>query len=339
MAFFTGIKNPNIIEEESNLDNTIDYYVADIDQNAPFATIKNSDESIKNSINASDGFEGNQTFYSSLNAAQLFITHAATGYAVQFPAILDSYNESFKPTYSQEQVYGRMDAIQKYVNTSRTISVTFKVLAYDEDQANKNINALSTLAQFMYPVYDYGEAKLDGRDLPYKDALNNATAIRESPLLRIKFANLIQRTNRIFKRGKTAKYINTGLLVAPTSFSFEPDKEMGYFVDRGSFLHPKQVKVTLSLNVLHEDTLGWKASNDDMTDFRWIGNLDDYENLNAQSVVFPWGDEKIKIPPQTQRTLVSDNYTDPSGTPLTDEERRIIEEQTDTRVANEQTPI
>ena len=279
-----------------------DYYIAEMGQEGSEFTIKQPP--IRNSHNTTtlkgdEDFSGTGPhdygkYYNSNNfiASQLFIVHEPTGYAVQFPAILDSYSETFKPSYSPEQVYGRMDPIQKYVSTSRTINVGFKVIAYDEDHAHRNLHALSSLAEFLYPVYDYGSFQLDGRDLKYQDALSNATAIREAPLLRVKFANLIQRTDKTFKNGKDPTYINTGLLVAPSSFNFEPDKEAGYFPVEDNYLFPKQIKLSLNFNVLHENTLGWKSTNDDMTNFRWIGNLSNRnsEVFNKTSVIFPWGD-------------------------------------------------
>jgi len=290
-----------------------DYYIAEMSKEANKFTIKQP--SIPNSHDTStkngQGFSGTgpddyDDYYNSNKfiASQLFITHEPTQYAVQFPAILESYSETFKPSYSQEQVYGRMDPIYKYTSTSRTISVTFKVIAYDEDHAHRNLHALSSLAEFLYPVYDYGTLQLDGRALPYQDALSNATAIRESPLLRVRFANLIQRTDKAFKNSSNANYANAGLLVAPTSFNFEPDKEAGYFPVEDNYLFPKQIKLSLNFNVLHENTLGWKATNDDMTDFRWIGNLSNQnsEKQNNNSVIFPWGDITFKQKEQIIKT-------------------------------------
>lgn len=204
--------------------------------------------------------------YYNIDAAKLFITHIPTGYAVVFPAILTSYAESFKPNFSAEQLYGRMDPVQKYQNTSRTVSVAFTVIGYDEDHAHRNVHALSSLAEFLYPVYDESEG-----------SFNNATSISESPLWRVKFANLIQNNRGI-------GYIDGGLMVAPTSFSFEPNLEAGFFIVDKEHLFPKEIKVALNFNAIHENTLGWVKV---AKGYDWFGNI------NIGATVFPWGDNKL----------------------------------------------
>lgn len=231
--------------------------------------------------NGTTGPEDHYDYYGNSNnkAAKLSIIHEPTKYAVMFPAIIDSYTESFKANYGSEELYGRMDPVQKYEYTSRTISVTFKVLAYDEDHAHRNVHALSTLAEFLYPVYDYD-----------KSTLSNATSMRESPLWRVRFANLIQKTNR----QKKSHYISDGLLVAPTSFSFEPNLEAGFFIVENTYNFPKEIKVSLSFNVLHEETMGWLYdSNVENLRYEWIGNIDTNGNRNQSSTIFPWGDYNL----------------------------------------------
>jgi hypothetical protein len=262
-----------------------DYYIANTLTKASSWTISEYSNPSHDTSKASGetGPEDYGSYYSTANAAKLSIVHEPTKYAVMFPAIIDSYSETFKPTYEAEQLYGRMDDVQKYVNTTRTISVTFKILAYDEDHAHRNLHALSTLAQFLYPVYDYS-SNISG-------SLNNATAMRESPLWRVRFANLIQKTNR-----KGGHYIQDGLLVAPTSFSFEPNQEAGFFIVDGKYNFPKEIKVSLAFAALHEETLGWLYdANKEGKKHRWISDINTTnDSFNQNSTMFPWGDYERK---------------------------------------------
>ena len=276
--------------EKTNYANA-NYYIAEMSTEGAQFQIQepekreNSHDTTK--IVGSTGPSDYGTYYNKINAAKLFITHIPTGYSVMFPAILTSYAESFKPNFSAEQLYGRMDPVQKYQNTSRTVSVAFTVIGYDEDHAHRNVHALSSLAEFLYPVYDESEG-----------SFNNATSISESPLWRVKFANLIQ-------NNKGIGYIDGGLMVAPTSFSFEPNLEAGFFIVDKEHLFPKEIKVALSFNAIHENTLGWvKVA--EAEGYDWFGNI------NIGATVFPWGDNKlssIASPTSANLPIIRDSGT------------------------------
>jgi len=244
MPFFTNTRatkeNPNVgisnvPAQSPSTYADADYYIANTPEKAADWQI----EEIANSIDASKGKEGvsgpddYNGYYNSANAAKLFIRHIPTGYSVAFPAILTTYAETFTPTFNAESVYGRMDPIQRYQSTSRTISLGFTVIAYDEDHAHRNLHALSALVEFLYPVYDRVT----------KTECSNATAIRESPLLRVRFANLIQKNGRVAGTSGNESYIENGLLVAPTSFTFTPKAEAGYFFHEKDYLFPKEIAI------------------------------------------------------------------------------------------------
>jgi hypothetical protein len=296
MPFFTNSGSATLINEyvKKQADNAstqtysdADYYIALADDKAEQWKIDEytaapSHDTTK--VIEGTGPEDYGTYYSDtkVRASKLSIVHEPTKYAVMFPAILNTYSEAFSTEYKSESLYGRMDPVQNYVSTTRTISVSFTVLAYDEDHAHRNLHALSTLAQFLYPVYQ-NDSK----------APSNATSMSESPLWRVRFANLIQRTNR-----KGENYISNGLLVAPTSFSFVPvfEKEgPGFFIVEKKYNFPKEIKISLTFAVLHEETLGW-FSNIEGDKHKWIGNLDANNGYkpNENSTIFPWGDNTLE---------------------------------------------
>jgi hypothetical protein len=277
MPFFKGSNNkiPENLQSSLNNASTQNF----VDTEYYIQSIKNNDIGTPKNGSGPDDY-GN--FYNSSNATKLFISYVPNNgkqkYSLVFPAILDAYSEDFKPTFEQEQLYGRMDPVQKYKNTSRTINVSFKILAYDENHALKNLQALSTLSQFLYPVYTQDSS----------ESLSNATFISQSPLWRVKFANMIQST-KINKNLSNNDYVDSGLLVAPTSFTFQPDLEMGFFISQKTFLFPKQIKLSLALTAIHESTLGWVSSN--KVDFNFIGNINENNgNIDKNTKIFPWGD-------------------------------------------------
>ncbi len=307
MPFFRGSvgKFTPPTTEETNY-TSADYYIANTPEKAKEWQIPdNNGGAVLNSIDTSvvkgnNGPSDYGDYYSKARAAKLFIRHLATGYSVAFPAILDAYDESFSVNFNAEQVYGRMDPIQRYQNTSRKINVSWKVLAYDEDHAHRNGHALSALTQFLYPVYD----DPDG-------TCSNASVIRESPLLRVRFANLMQKNARTKEENPDMgeNYINNGLLVAPSSFAYAPNLEAGFFVNDNVHLFAKEIKISMNFTVVHEETLGWRKANNK---YHWIGKLkDNTGNLNG-ATDFPWGNDETEnntLTKFTNTTTNNDDYT------------------------------
>jgi len=107
---------------------------------------------------------------------RLEITHLPTNYSVAFSAFIDQLSDSFTSNWASEQVYGRMDPIGVFSNTTRDISVVWNVPASSYRQAKNNLDKMNRLASFLYPIY--GD-------------LNGATSINTAPLWRVKFGNLI----------------------------------------------------------------------------------------------------------------------------------------------------
>ena len=52
---------------------------------------------------------------------KITFTHVPTGYAVDFPAMITSFDDSFNAEFQGQKVYGRMDQIAVYTGTTRTI--------------------------------------------------------------------------------------------------------------------------------------------------------------------------------------------------------------------------
>jgi hypothetical protein len=285
MPFFTNsdkVKITNVPAQSPSTYADADYYIANTPTGSAAWQIEQIPNSIDTSIASTDGTTGPDDYngyYNTTNAAKLFIRHVPTGYSVAFPAILKTYSDSFSPSFNPEQVYGRMDPIQKYQNTSRKISLGFTVVAYDEDHAHRNLHALSALVEFLYPVYD----RVTNTEC------SNATAIRESPLLRVRFANLIQKNGRVGGTNGTDSYINNGLLVAPTSFAFSPNAEAGYFFHGKDYLFPKEISISMDFSVLHEETPGWIKGQSEK--YEWIGKLDSELKSNGTTTDFPWGND------------------------------------------------
>jgi hypothetical protein len=187
------------------------------------------------------------------NSAFLKIIHVPTGRQVIFDAYLDGFSDMYTSEWNAEDVYGRMDPIATFIGTRRALSLAWKVPAASEFEAGVNLQKANLLFSFLYPLYE-------------TEGVGGATAINQSPLLRMSFGNLIR--NPVSGRGLLG-YVN--------GFTFDPDLEAGMFYGRPDpngyhanlpsmdYL-PKTFRLNCEFNILHEHSLGFqRASMDNKT--------------------------------------------------------------------------
>jgi len=152
---------------------------------------------------------------------------------VTFPAFVTDYNDSFKSNWTTQEIYGRMDPIATFKNTSRTINLAFDIPNSDIINAKENLSNLDTIIKGLYPVYD--------------ERLSGSSNISAPPLFRIEMSNLICNVQT-----------GEGLLGYLNGFDFKPEMNSGHFIDSG-IIYPKLLKASFTFNVLHEHALGTKV--------------------------------------------------------------------------------
>jgi len=169
---------------------------------------------------------------------QIQFMHVATGKVVNFKAFLTAFTDRYSSNWKGEEGYGRMDNIQIFKNTSRSISLGFSVPAASVRESIDNMKKLSTLTQMLYPTFDMGSDVYGAA----------ARTIKSSPLWKVQFMNWVQNS----KDG-------SGLLVACKGFSFAPRLADGVF-HRGTNIYAKAFDVSVTLDVIHEHPLGWEKA-------------------------------------------------------------------------------
>ena len=164
---------------------------------------------------------------------------------VEFKALIKEFSDSFQSNWSSEEVYGRMDPIETFQGTKRTIKLSWDVVSFDLVEARTNLLKMDKLTNFLYPTYD----SVDG----------GATTITSSPLLRMKFANLITQP------GGTGGVTTDGLVGRMDGFSYTPDFDSGVFMGNGKNpkLYPQTINVSCTFFVLHIHKLGWRRNSGD----------------------------------------------------------------------------
>ena len=205
--------------------------------------------------------------YTRATGANLEIKSMIADRGVVFPAFLTNLSQDFKSTWNSENVYGRMDPIVSFQNTTRTVQVGFNVPAASADEAKANQTKFSLLSQMLYPAYLVSPGR---RELNQSVPQDDGTAINEtvqeaqrgsrtmakSPLVRVKFGNLIR-----------AQDGTSGLLGWIDGVSFKPTLALGMFAEGDGNFYAKNFELTFTLNVLHEDDLGFDAEKPD----EWLG--------------------------------------------------------------------
>ena len=179
---------------------------------------------------------------------------------VKFKAFVTDLSQEFTTNWNSQTVFGRMDPIQTFQNTQRTISLSWKTTSYDSEEAAENLKKINLLTKMLYPTYDDAgrEADLSHEKNNGKDAVSsfpNALTIAKPPLMRVRFVNLIQASP------------NKGLIAAIAGFSYSSDLAGDEVVfDFKNNIIPKTITVSCTINVLHEYDLGWSQ------DGEWLGD-------------------------------------------------------------------
>jgi len=185
--------------------------------------------------------------------------HLPSGKSVYFKAFITQFNEAYAPDWAAETVYGRADPIYFFKNTTRSISLGFKIPAASEGEAYENLARVQKLVQFLYPAY------VD---------VQNANTISQSPLVRLKVMNLLEKsTVGLASRGPTeiqtyGEYRSTndpskGLLGVISSVAINhnlEDDASGVFEKAENTILPRLIDITMEFKPIHEHTVGWDES-------------------------------------------------------------------------------
>ena len=174
-----------------------------------------------------------------------------------FKAFIQSFNESYSVNYNQEEVFGRNDPIYTFRNTVRTLNLSWKIPAETTSEAYENLSRVQELSQFLYPTYQN---------------IGNALTLSQSPLIRLKVMNLVQRSGntnnkKSVNRGdndltlyKSTNDASEGVLGVITSVNIRhnlEDPTLGVIQTKPNTILPKMIDVDISFNVIHETPLGY----------------------------------------------------------------------------------
>jgi len=110
-----------------------------------------------------------------------------TNEILAFHAFIDTISDSFSPQYSPTSGYGRIDDVQHYIKTTRTINTTFSLVSYNQDDHDLMWYQINKLVSMVYPQWSKGikRNKKDRTAFPFTQM---PTA---SPLIRLRIGDVI----------------------------------------------------------------------------------------------------------------------------------------------------
>ena len=183
------------------------------------------------------------------------ITYLPNNQTVSFSGYISDLNDTFKQDWTPESVYGRMDPIYAFKNTTRKITCNIDVPSDSDGDAIANFMKLEKLITFNYPVYvKQNTIKLVNNEQLAETLKSNNTKlvggnamlISQPPLVAIKFANIISSNN---VGGKLIGKLN--------GTNYEWDKDATFFANNGRLI-PRYFKIKLEFDVMHGSPLGWE---------------------------------------------------------------------------------
>ena len=107
-----------------------------------------------------------------------------TNEILSFHAFLDSVSDSFAPNWSQVEGFGRMDPVQIYKNTTRSIGCTFWVAATNKQDFDEMWYAINRLIMMVYPQWSKGMQRRDAEGNTFIQPFSQVPTA--SPLIRLR---------------------------------------------------------------------------------------------------------------------------------------------------------
>jgi len=80
---------------------------------------------------------------------------------IKFKAFLTGLQDNFTSNWNSEEVYGRMDPIHTFQNTTREISVSLVIPSVSYSEGVDNLRRIHDLEKLMYPNYETNERKYE----------------------------------------------------------------------------------------------------------------------------------------------------------------------------------
>jgi hypothetical protein len=118
---------------------------------------------------------------------------------ISLPAFIDSVSDSFTPNYETTNGFGRIDPIYSYSRTERSVSISFTLVSFNEDDHNFMYTIVNKLTSMCYPQRSRGEKRNyveSGKTFEFYQPFSQVQTA--SPMVRIRLGDLIASNRNSF---------------------------------------------------------------------------------------------------------------------------------------------
>mgnify|MGYP003639128353 CR=1 FL=1 len=138
-----------------------------------------------------------------------------TNEIISFHAFLSQLTDTISPQYTQTSAFGRMDPVQTYQSTTRSLSVGFTVYATNREDFDEMWYKINKLVTMLYPQWTAGTLVQGSRGDLWGDPPSfyqpMSQVIGASPLIRLRVGDVIKSNYSKFGLARTFGIGDTGI--------------------------------------------------------------------------------------------------------------------------------
>ena len=186
-----------------------------------------------------------------IGVVPLEITSLISGFTAEIYGTITNLSDNWSSNFNEEAVYGRIDPIPTFSNTTRTISVSIDLVpitkAGDSFAASAKASqvVISDIAKMCYPGYQ----SMDNGNINF-----NASVLKSAPLVEIKHANVICSTDggplKGYIKSFTTSVQHDGLYsLAGATANTTTGDALKIFYNR--------ISISLEFGILHDEEMGY----------------------------------------------------------------------------------
>jgi hypothetical protein len=153
-----------------------------------------------------------------------------TNEILNFHAFVNNVSDSYTSNWNDSDGYGRMDPVQTYKNTTRSIALDFYVVSTSEKDFDRVWWTINRLVMMLYPQWSKGnelKGQMDSSKDTYKFLQPFSQTITASPLIRLRVGDLIASN---YSRFNLARNFGMGLadmyIKEPANSEFKSNVEI-----------------------------------------------------------------------------------------------------------------
>lgn len=171
--------------------------------------------------------------------------HVSKAPHLAFPTIITQFEDKWSPEWKAETVYGRMDPFAFYAGTRRELTLGFRVISDNEQEAKIHMGKLQKLIQYQYPRY---QPTAGGR----------IATIKAPPYFSLEIMNIARSTRPKGVIGLQG-YFSSPLTINP---GFQDKTKAQYFDNNFTNILFTDIQVQVKMVILHAHKVGFYTYSD-----------------------------------------------------------------------------